>query len=121
MTPLTQRAWQLDAMLAQRLAPGMLVQIQRRTDATERIGVQQQHPVPARAAAAARLIAVVVLPTPPFWLATRSFRTAVSTSSCRGNYPSPSEQGLSKSLGHDLPQCAGGWEKFGDMGRLNVS
>src|SRR5262249_52780852 len=32
--------------------------------------------VPARALAAARLIEVVVLPTPPFWLATRSLRTS---------------------------------------------
>src|SRR5438067_10292717 len=32
--------------------------------------------VPPRAAAAARLIAVVVLPTPPFWLAISSVRTA---------------------------------------------
>ena len=31
------------------------------------------------AAAAAKLIDVVVLPTPPFWLATKSFRTAFSS------------------------------------------
>ena len=31
---------------------------------------------PAIAVAADRLIEVVVLPTPPFWLVTRSFRTA---------------------------------------------
>src|SRR5687767_1161924 len=33
---------------------------------------------PADAVAAARLIDDVVLPTPPFWLATRSLRTAAS-------------------------------------------
>ena len=33
---------------------------------------------PAIAVAAARLIELVVLPTPPFWLETKSFRTAFS-------------------------------------------
>src|SRR6266478_5599475 len=40
---------------------------------------------PAAASAVARLIAVVVLPTPPFWLATATIRARRAAATARGN------------------------------------
>src|SRR5205823_6660449 len=65
--------------------------------------------VPPRAAAAARLIAVVVLPTPPFWLAISSLRTASVPPACQGHPAQPPD---------GLPQLSGdGGEGVGRLAR----
>ena len=47
----------------------MVLDAQCRGGVPLRVEVDHQHPQPCIASAAARLTALVVLPTPPFWLA----------------------------------------------------
>src|SRR4051794_28037739 len=65
-------------------------------------------------AAAARLTDVVVLPTPPFWLATKSFRTTLST---RARRPRPPAGGATKDPVPSPGSRWGAWAATTNIGR----